>query len=341
MNKKKNILITGACGFIGSHVAELFANKYFNEYNIIICDKFSYAANINNVKPIIGLENVTLLTADITNYEIMKNIFDEYDIQSVIHLAAESHVDNSIKDPFVFEHNNVFGTLSLLHCAKEKWEKNNFNGNLFYHVSTDEVYGALSMTDEPFTEKNRYEPHSPYSASKAASDHFVRAYHDTYGLPIIISNCSNNYGPRQHEEKLIPMCIYNIFMSKNIPVYGNGLNIRDWLFVEDHARAIDTIFHNGKHGETYNIGGNNEMTNIDIINKIIEICDDELNREKGYSKKLITFVEDRKGHDLRYSINSNKLQTELGWKPETDFENGLRETIQWYLKDFQNRVVPS
>jgi dTDP-glucose 4,6-dehydratase len=326
----KNILITGAAGFIGSHVAKLFANKYPN-YNIIICDKLSYAADINNIIDIVKLNNVTVLTPDVCNYEIMKDIFDEYNITHVIHLAAESHVDNSIVNPFIFEENNVMGTLSLLHCAKEKWAKNNYEGNLFYHISTDEVYGALGKNDEPFTEKNRYEPHSPYSASKAAADHFVRAYHDTYGLPTVISNCSNNYGPHQHEEKLIPLCIKRIINEENIPVYGTGENIRDWLYVGDHARAIDTIFHKAKNGETYNIGGNNEMTNIDIINLIIKYTDELLGRDEGYSKKLITFVTDRPGHDLRYAINSSKLQNELGWRPMMNFNDGLKNTIKYYL----------
>jgi dTDP-glucose 4,6-dehydratase len=326
----KNILITGAAGFIGSHVAKLFANKYPN-YNIIICDKLSYAADINNIIDIVKLNNVTVLTPDVCNYEIMKDIFDEYNITHVIHLAAESHVDNSIVNPFIFEENNVMGTLSLLHCAKEKWGKNNYEGNLFYHISTDEVYGALGKNDEPFTEKNRYEPHSPYSASKAAADHFVRAYHDTYGLPTVISNCSNNYGPHQHEEKLIPLCIKRIINEENIPVYGTGENIRDWLYVGDHARAIDTIFHKAKNGETYNIGGNNEMTNIDIINLIIKYTDELLGRDEGYSKKLITFVTDRPGHDLRYAINSSKLQNELGWRPMMNFDDGLKNTIEYYL----------
>lgn len=326
----KNILITGAAGFIGSHVAKLFATKY-SDYNIIICDKLSYAGDINNIIDIVRLNNVTVLTPDICNYEIMKDIFDEYDITHVIHLAAESHVDNSIINPFIFEENNVMGTLSLLHCAKEKWSTNNYDGNLFYHISTDEVYGTLGLDDEPFTEKNRYEPHSPYSASKAAADHFVRAYHDTYGLPIIISNCSNNYGPNQHEEKLIPLCINKIINSENIPVYGTGENIRDWLYVGDHAKAIDIIFHNSKIGETYNIGGNNEISNIDIINLVIKLTDELMGRPDGYSKNLITFVNDRPGHDLRYGINSTKLQTELGWKPLMNFEEGLKNTIRYYL----------
>lgn len=331
----KNILITGAAGFIGSHVAKLFANKY-PDYNIIICDKLSYAADINNIIDIVKLNNVTVLTPDVCNYEIMKDIFDEYNITHVIHLAAESHVDNSIVNPFIFEENNVMGTLSLLHCAKEKWAKNNYEGNLFYHISTDEVYGALGKNDEPFTEKNRYEPHSPYSASKAAADHFVRAYHDTYGLPTVISNCSNNYGPHQHEEKLIPLCIKRIINEENIPVYGTGENIRDWLYVGDHARAIDTIFHKAKNGETYNIGGNNEMTNIDIINLIIKYTDELLGRDEGYSKKLITFVTDRPGHDLRYAINSSKLQNELGWRPMMNFDDGLKNTIKYYLSKIAN-----
>ena len=329
-NMKKNILITGGVGFIGSHEAKLFVEKY-SEYNIIICDKLTYAADINNIIDIVKHNNLTVITPDICNYEIMKNIFEEYDITDVIHLAAESHVDNSILNPFVFAETNVMGTLTLLQCALEKWDKKNYKNHLFYHISTDEVYGSLSKNDKPFDEMNRYEPHSPYSASKASADHFVRAYHDTYGLPTIISNCSNNYGPHQHEEKLIPLCIKKILNEENIPVYGTGENIRDWLYVGDHARAIDIIFHKGNAGETYNIGGNNELTNIDIINKIIEIEDELLGREKGYSKKLITFVNDRPGHDLRYAINSNKLQKNLGWNPMMNFDDGLKNTIKYYL----------
>lgn len=327
---KKNILITGGVGFIGSHVSKLFVEKYSN-YNIIICDKLTYAADINNIIDIVKNDNLTVITPDICNYEIMKSIFEEFDITDVIHLAAESHVDNSIHNPFIFAETNVMGTLTLLQCAKEKWCSDNFENHRFYHISTDEVYGSLNFNDKPFTENNRYEPHSPYSASKASADHFVRAYHDTYGLPTIISNCSNNYGPHQHEEKLIPLCIKRILNEENIPVYGTGENIRDWLYVGDHARAIDMIFHNGKIGETYNIGGNNEMTNIDIINKIIEIEDELLNRPSGYSKKLITFVENRLGHDLRYGIDSSKLQKELGWVPMMNFDDGLKNTIQHYL----------
>lgn len=327
---KKNILLTGGCGFIGSNLAILLANKY-PTYNIIICDKLTYAADIKYINSIIKNDNITVITPDICDYEIMRQIFNDFDITDVIHLAAESHVDNSIYNPFIFAETNIMGTLSLLQCAKEKWESNNFENHIFYHISTDEVYGSLSLTDEAFVETNRYEPHSPYSASKAASDHFVRAYHDTYGLPTIISNCSNNYGPHQHEEKLIPLCIKKILNEENIPVYGTGENIRDWLYVGDHARAIDVIFHNGKIGETYNIGGNNEMTNIEIINKIIEIEDNLLGRPNGYSKKLITFVADRLGHDKRYAINSSKLQKELGWKPMMNFDDGLKNTIQYYL----------
>lgn len=331
---KKNILITGGVGFIGSHVSKLFVEKYSN-YNIIICDKLTYAADINNIIDIVKNDNLTIITPDICNYEIMKNIFDEFDITDVIHLAAESHVDNSIHNPFIFAETNVMGTLTLLQCAKEKWCSDNFENHRFYHISTDEVYGSLNFNDKPFTENNRYEPHSPYSASKASADHFVRAYHDTYGLPTIISNCSNNYGPHQHEEKLIPLCIKRILNEENIPVYGTGENIRDWLYVGDHARAIDMIFHNGKIGETYNIGGNNEMTNIEIINKIIELEDELLNRPKDYSKKFITFVTDRLGHDKRYAINSNKLQKELGWNPMMNFDDGLKSTIKYYLSKIE------
>lgn len=332
---KKNILITGGAGFIGSNLAKHFVEKY-PEYHIIICDKFTYAADINNLGSILRMNNLTVITPDICNYEVMKGVFEEFEITDVIHLAAESHVDNSISNPFIFEENNVMGTLSLLECAKNYWSNNGYDGHLFYHISTDEVYGALGKNDEPFTEKNRYEPHSPYSASKASADHFVRAYHDTYGLPTIVSNCSNNYGPHQHIEKLIPLCIKHLFEGKNIPVYGTGENIRDWLYVGDHANAIDIIFHNGKNGETYNIGGNNELTNIEIINKIINIFDEIMGNEKDYSKKYITFVPDRLGHDFRYAINSSKLQNELGWKPLMPFEEGIKKTILYYIEKFNN-----
>lgn len=327
----RNILITGGAGFIGSHLVKYFVRRY-PDYNIINLDKLTYAGNLENLTDIEKRENYTFIKGDICNTELLTDLFDRYNIDGVIHLAAESHVDRSIRDPFAFAHTNVLGTLSLLQTALEFWKKD-FNGKLFYHVSTDEVYGSLNTHQHPFTESNRYEPHSPYSASKASSDHFVRAYHDTYGLPVVISNCSNNYGGYQFPEKLIPLFINNIKTNKPLPVYGKGENVRDWLYVEDHAMAIDIIFHKGRAGETYNIGGDNEWKNIDLIRKLIEIVDMELGREPGTSQRLITFVTDRAGHDLRYAIDSSRLRKELGWAPSVNFDEGLTITVRWYLNN--------
>ncbi len=324
----KNILITGGAGFIGSHVVRLFVNLYPN-YTIYNLDTLTYAGNLENLKDIEGKSNYKFIKADICDYEKMKSVFSDYDIDGVIHLAAESHVDRSIKDPFSFAKTNILGTLSLLQAAKHHWN-DNFENKLFYHVSTDEVYGTLN--DEGFfTEDTPYDPHSPYSASKASSDHFVRAFNDTYGLPVVISNCSNNYGSFQFPEKLIPLFINNICNNKSLPVYGKGENIRDWLYVNDHARAIDVIFHKGKLGDTYNIGGFNEWKNIDLIKVVIKTVDKLLGRPEGASEKLITFVTDRAGHDYRYAIDSSKLKNELGWEPSLQFEEGIEKTVQWYL----------
>lgn len=328
---KKNILITGGAGFIGSHVVRLFVTKY-QEYNIVNLDALTYAGNLENLKDITDAQNYTFVKGDITDEPFITALFEKYNFDGVVHLAAESHVDRSITDPLAFIRTNVFGTANLLNAAKNKW-KGKMEDKLFYHVSTDEVYGALEFDGTYFTESTKYDPHSPYSASKASSDHFVRAYHDTYGLPVVISNCSNNYGANHFPEKLIPLAINNIKNNRPIPVYGKGENVRDWLFVNDHARAIDVIFHNGKIGETYNIGGNNEWKNIDLIYKLCEIMDEKLGREPGTSAKLITFVKDRAGHDLRYAIDSTKLQTELGWKPSLQFEEGLEKTVVWYLEN--------
>lgn len=329
MNFKKNILITGGAGFIGSHVVRLFVNKY-PEYHIINLDKLTYAGNLENLKDIEGASNYTFVKADICDFEKMKDILETYKVDNIIHLAAESHVDRSIKDPFTFAQTNVMGTLSLLQVARLFWN-GDWEDKLFYHISTDEVYGSLDFDATFFTETTKYDPHSPYSASKASSDHFVRAYHDTYGMPVIVTNCSNNYGPYQFPEKLIPLFINNIRQGKPLPVYGKGENVRDWLYVVDHARAIDTIFHNGKVADTYNIGGFNEWKNIDLIKVIIKTVDKLLGNPDGTSDHLITYVTDRAGHDLRYAIDSSKLKNELGWEPSLQFEEGIEKTVQWYL----------
>ena len=326
----KKILITGGAGFIGSHVVRRFVNQY-PDYQIVNLDKLTYAGNLANLKDVEDAPNYKFIKADITDAEEINQLFKRENFDAVIHLAAESHVDRSITDPTAFVMTNVIGTVNLLNSAREYW-KGDYEKKRFYHVSTDEVYGALGDTGM-FTETTAYDPHSPYSASKASSDHFVRAYHDTYGLNIVISNCSNNYGSHHFPEKLIPLAINNLKNNKPVPVYGKGENIRDWLWVEDHARAIDTIFHEAKTGITYNIGGHNEWKNIDLINLLCKIMDKKLNREAGESAKLITYVTDRAGHDLRYAIDSTKLQNELGWVPSLQFEEGLEKTVDWYLEN--------
>lgn len=324
----KNILITGGAGFIGSHVVRLFVNKY-PDYHIINLDKLTYAGNLANLKDIEGRPNYTFVKADICDFETICNVLEKYEVNGIIHLAAESHVDRSIKDPFTFAQTNVMGTLSLLQAARQYWN-GVWEDKMFYHISTDEVYGSLS-NEGFFLETTKYDPHSPYSASKASSDHFVRAFHDTYRMPTLVTNCSNNYGPYQFPEKLIPLFINNIRNNKPLPVYGKGENVRDWLYVEDHARAIDVIFHKGKIADTYNIGGFNEWKNIDLIKVIIRTVDRLLGREEGTSEALITYVTDRAGHDLRYAIDSNKLKNELGWEPSLQFEEGIEKTVRWYL----------
>lgn len=360
MESKRNILITGGAGFIGSHVVRLFVNKY-PDYHIINLDKLTYAGNLANLHDIKDKPNYTFFKADICDFETVLEIIRKYNVDGIIHLAAESHVDRSIKDPFTFANTNVIGTLSMLQAARIHWESQEkpweINGVpcLFYHISTDEVYGALEITapdglespfstkassahhhvygEKFFTEENSYHPHSPYSAAKAASDHFVRSFHDTYGMPTLVTNCSNNYGPYQFPEKLIPLFINNIRHRKPLPVYGRGENVRDWLFVEDHARAIDTIFHKGQIADTYNIGGFNEWKNIDLIKVLVDTVDRQLGRAEGEDLDLITFVTDRKGHDMRYAIDSRKLQKELGWEPSLQFEEGIELTVRWYLEN--------
>jgi len=326
----KKILITGGAGFIGSHVVRLFVNSY-PEYQIINLDKLTYAGNLMNLKDIEDKPNYKFIKGDITDAQYIDALFEKEQPDGVIHLAAESHVDRSISNPLEFVMTNVIGTVNLLNAAKQCW-KGNYDQHRFYHVSTDEVYGALGK-EGMFTEATSYDPHSPYSASKASSDHFVRAYQDTYGLQTVISNCSNNYGSHHFPEKLIPLAINNIKNNLPIPIYGKGENVRDWLWVEDHARAIDLIFHQGKSGDTYNIGGHNEWTNIDLIRVLCNVLDKKLNRPEGSSQKLITYVTDRAGHDLRYAIDATKLEKELGWTPSLQFEEGLEKTVDWYLEN--------
>ncbi|RLD39508.1 MAG: dTDP-glucose 4,6-dehydratase [Bacteroidetes bacterium] len=326
----KKILITGAAGFIGSHVARLFVNKY-PDTHIFNLDKLTYAGNLENLKDIEHNPNYTFIKGDIVDGDFILELFKEYQFDGVIHLAAESHVDRSIENPMEFIMTNIVGTVNLLNAARHIWD-GDFEGKRFYHVSTDEVYGSLG-NEGFFYEDTAYDPHSPYSASKASSDHLVRAYHDTYGFPMIISNCSNNYGPNQFPEKLVPLFINNICHNKPLPVYGKGENVRDWLYVIDHAHAIDVIFHQGANGETFNIGGHNEWKNIDLIKVLIKVVDKKLGREPGSSEKLITYVTDRAGHDLRYAIDSTKLQETLGWKPSLQFEEGIELTVDWYLKN--------
>ncbi len=332
MNFTRTLIVTGGAGFIGSHVVRLFVNKY-PAYKIINLDKLTYAGNLANLKDIEDRPNYRFVRMDICDFEGVSKLMQEERVDGIIHLAAESHVDRSIKDPFTFARTNVLGTLSLLQAARCYWESlpEKYEGKRFYHISTDEVYGALAMDGTLFTEQTRYQPHSPYSASKAGSDHFVRAFHDTYGMPTVVTNCSNNYGPYQFPEKLIPLFINNIRHRRPLPVYGKGENVRDWLYVEDHARAIDTIFHRGQVAETYNIGGFNEWKNIDIVKLLIKVTDRLLGRPEGADLDLITYVTDRAGHDLRYAIDSRKLQKELGWEPSLQFEEGIEKTVRWYL----------
>lgn len=326
---RKTILITGGAGFIGSHLVRRLVKQY-SQYHIVNLDVLNYAGNLQNLIEVESFDNYTFVKGDITDLPFIRSFFEKYNFDHVIHLAAESHVDRSIKDPLIFIKTNVLGTATLLQVAKESWD-NDYDGKLFYHVSTDEVYGSLALDQGIFTESTPYDPKSPYSASKASSDHLVRAWAHTYGMPIVISNCSNNYGPFQFPEKLIPLFINNIIHRRNLPVYGQGLNVRDWLYVEDHASAIDLILHKGIQGETYNIGGHNEWSNIKLIELMCDMTDEKLERPVGSSRNLIRFVEDRAGHDLRYAIDASKIEKDLGWKPSLQFEEGLSKTIDWYL----------
>ncbi len=330
MDHKKTILITGGAGFIGSHVVRLFV-KNFPQYQIVNLDKLTYAGNLENLRDIENLPNYRFLKGDITDEPFIENLFAQHPFDSVIHLAAESHVDRSINGPMAFINTNIIGTVNLLNATKKSWT-GNMENKLFYHISTDEVYGSLGE-EGLFTEETPYDPRSPYSASKAGSDHMVRAWHHTYGLPVVISNCSNNYGPHQFPEKLIPLAICNIKSNREIPVYGKGENVRDWLYVEDHATAIETIFHSGKTGRTYNVGGNNELRNIDLIRILCGIMDNRLGRKQGESEKLVKFVRDRPGHDLRYAIDNTRITGELGWRPSVGFRKGLEKTVDWYLEN--------
>ncbi|MCZ2100780.1 MAG: dTDP-glucose 4,6-dehydratase [Chitinophagales bacterium] len=324
-----NILITGGAGFIGSHVVRRFVKEY-PAYHIVNLDALTYAGNLENLKDIEDRPNYTFVKGDIGDHDLIRSVLKEYNISHVVHLAAESHVDRSIQDPLIFLKTNILGTANLLQAAREAWN-GNFEGKRFYHISTDEVYGALELDKGIFTEETPYDPRSPYSASKASSDHLVRAYFHTYGLPVVISNCSNNYGPNHFPEKLIPLILNNILHRRPLPVYGKGENVRDWLYVEDHARAIDVILHKGKIGETYNIGGHNEWKNMDIVKLLCDKMDEKLGRRPGESRELISFVTDRAGHDLRYAIDATKIQQELGWIPNETFETGIEKTINWYL----------
>ena len=329
---KKSILITGGAGFIGSHLVRLMVNQY-PDTQFVNLDALTYAGDTEKLKDIASQTNYQFFKGDITDPAVVKKLFTKYDFDRVIHLAAESHVDQSIKNPLNFAQTNVIGTLNLLEIARNTWE-GNFEGKLFYHISTDEVYGSLGAEGK-FLETTAYDPRSPYSASKAASDHFVRAYFYTYGLPVVLSNCSNNYGPGQYPEKLIPLFIQNIVQEKPLPVYGDGQNVRDWLYVEDHLEAIDLILQKGKLGETYNIGGSNQIKNIDIVHKLITIADQYLGRKEGHSQKLIQYVTDRPGHDFRYAIDASKIKNDLDWEPKTSFENGIDKTVLWYLRYFK------
>ena len=329
----RSLLITGGAGFIGGHVVRLMTQRY-PDYHIICLDKLTYAGNLETIADVAEAPNFTFVQADICDFDTVRRLLIEHEVDGIIHLAAESHVDRSISDPFTFARTNVLGTLSLLQAAKEVWSARpeGYEGKRFYHISTDEVYGALELDGGFFTEETKYDPHSPYSASKASSDHFVRAFHDTYGLPTLVTNCSNNYGPYQYPEKLIPLFIHNIIQRKPLPVYGKGENIRDWLYVLDHARAIDTIFHKGAIASTYNIGGFNEWRNIDLVHLLVKTVDRILGHPEGHSEELVTYVTDRAGHDLRYAIDSSKLKEELGWEPSLQFEEGLELTVRWYLE---------